>query len=219
MRSLILCQACKRHIRSNEQHCPFCGAEAAAPEAADGERRARGRAGGRAALFLAGTVVAGASAACEDDSDNESNLVPVYGSPIDDDDGDDDTASDAGRADGGKDAGPPLPVPVYGIPIDRDAGSSPVRDASIGDAATNPRDADLAVPVYGVPIDPRDSGAAACEAGALAKPARPLVDGGASDAGSACAAPEDAGRDSGRPLIAPVYGIPVDPGVGPRPKR
>ena len=217
MNALILCQACKRHIRSAEKHCPFCGAEAVLPATAGSDRRPRGRAGGRAALFLAGAVTAGASAACEDST----NSVAVYGAPIDDGTEDDDdpsdagAASDAGRA--GKDTGTPLPVPVYGIPIDRDAGSSTPADASVRDAAIDP-DAELGVPVYGIPIDPRDSGALACEAGVVADPARvPSPDGGRGDGGSTCASPQDAGVDSGRPMVAPVYGIPIDP--GPRSKR
>ena len=200
MSALTLCTSCKRHIRVTEPSCPFCGAQAAARELAP-QRRPRGRQGGRAALFLAGAV--GASACME-------RAVPVYGVPVDDDDQvEDDDAEEEATGDAAaprKDAGePPLATPVYGIPIDR-------RDAAVRDAsATEPdaqagRDAALGTPVYGIPIDPRDSGAPLCDGGSSEDLARRPAPEAGVDGGNACAPAVDAGR----PLVAPVYGIPVD---------
>jgi hypothetical protein len=54
------CSACRRHVRVDASACPFCGAPA---EAAQARSMPRGRLT-RAAVFAAGTALAGAAAGC-----------------------------------------------------------------------------------------------------------------------------------------------------------
>lgn len=199
MRPLVLCQSCKRHVKRSETTCPFCSAIAgaallgvAAPvEPGLRTATARGRPGGRAALFLAGAALA---------SGCEGTATPVYGVAIDPEDRDEmgtpvyGVAVDAGRFDAGRDAGHPLATPAYGISIDpgrRDASIATPADAGPPCAQVG----NLPVPVYGVGIDvpPRDL----CrDAGA----------GGGLDAGKD--AGPDAGKDAGF-LPTPPYGISI----------
>src|SRR5687767_14301590 len=131
MRPLVLCQACKRHVKSSDAQCPFCGE---ALLSADGATRvdapsrqpaARGRGvpGGRAALFLAGSVL---GSGCADEV-----AVPVYGVAID---GGLDDAGDAGAAqDGGRDA-EAMGSPVYGVAIDSGLMPVPPYGVAVPDA-------------------------------------------------------------------------------------
>jgi hypothetical protein len=208
MSTLILCQACKRHVRRTESTCPFCAVQLSFDTPLQGEKRARGRPGGRAALFLAGAVTASATAGCT------TSGVPVYGAPPDEDDSNDEQEGDGGTARDAaseRDDGGSTVVPVYGTPIDTDA-ANPARDAGTRDAsrtdATIVDDAALGTPVYGIPIDPRDSGAPACD-----------VDGG-SDGGARLPAPSDGGGDAAAScapaadaeiqMPVPPYGVAID---------
>lgn len=184
MRTLVLCQSCKRHVKASEAQCPFCSA--AVVVRSQGVAVARGRTGGRAALFLAGTVLAaGCGEEPESDAGRDSGTAVDGG------------ARDASvpRRDGGRDAGILVAQP-YGIAIDRGG-----RDASV----VTPRDAgpdcpqvgNLPVPVYGIGIDFGSSEACTDDADAGA-------DAGA-DGGS------DAGTDAGRQMMpVPPYGIAID---------
>jgi hypothetical protein len=180
MKDLVVCAACKRHVKPSEVACPFCGSGlSVAPAVATPARG--GVAGGRAALFLAGgALVPGC--------DLGASAVPVYGIPVDGgnltDGGPprDAAAQDSGIniapvygvaidagvfpippygvaiPDAGSDASCPrvdrLPVPVYGVAIDAGA-PDPCSDAGPPpDAATDVDSGLIGVPVYGVPVDP-----------------------------------------------------------------
>jgi hypothetical protein len=139
MRPLVLCQACRRHVKVSETSCPFC--DAAVIVERQGTQRARGLPGGRAALFLAGTALA--ATGCADDEPDEEQHV-----------GRRDAATQHSSKDAGRDGGMLVAQP-YGIAIDP-------RDASIvtpPDAGPScPQVGNLPVPVYGIGIDvpPRD---------------------------------------------------------------
>jgi hypothetical protein len=199
MRALVLCNACKRHVKRSEAHCPFCSAAVVLPRSPS-SGVARGLPGGRAALFLTGAL---AASACADE------LEPEVG------DDENMSTSDGGKLPGPKDAGVIgdaqaatdagrdsgiLVGPVYGVPIPVDASVQTPKDAG----PSCPQVGNLPVPVYGVSIDPRpvdvcrDAGAdAGKDAGA--------------DAG------KDAGKDSGfiavppYGIAVPVYGVAIDP--------
>ena len=183
MRSLVLCQACKRHVKVSEALCPFCSAAVLAPRA-QATVRARGLPGGRAALFLAGTALAqgGAEEPEPDVLDNHNGAGAAD--------------AGAGARDGGKDSNELMGTPVYGVPIDqRDAGFAvppygiaiPIpEDAGVLDAgASCPQVGRLPAPVYGIAIDSGTRSDVCTDAG------------------------RDAGKDSG-PLAVPVYGIAID---------
>ena len=156
MSRFVLCVHCERHVRHEEQSCPFCLASLPKPRAAS---MLFGPVLTRAALLVAGA--AGVSAAgCAEDPDAETETgsedelerhddtlneqeqmaQPAYGVPI----------GDAGLlqpaygvpVDPDPNGCSPLPQPAYGVPID--AGVSPIK-----------RDAGrpLPQPAYGVPID------------------------------------------------------------------
>lgn len=192
MRPLVLCQACKRHVKGSDVQCPFCStavvdsltgglARSHAPSSR-AAARGRGLPGGRAALFLAGSVLAqGCAEEFEPDAPDGQN------------DGGD--AGDGAVAkDGGQDAGlmaspvygvaidsGVMGIPPYGIAIPPDAGAA---DSAVSDASC-PRFGNLPVPVYGIPVDSGTRKDMCTDAGA------------------------DAGKDAG--LIAvPPYGIPFD---------
>lgn len=201
MRALSLCQTCKRHIRVSEPACPFCGAaHTPAPEPAG--VTPRGRAGGRAALFLAG---AASATGCVDEQP-----VPVYGVPIDPD-------ASPHVPDGGatRDAQEEMAVPVYGVavygvPIDRDGGT----DANVCGAQQEP----MAAPVYGVPVDAgaaRDAGACPSDAGVKDAGFIPLPPYGIPIDLPRDAATPDAARDA-EILVMPVYGLALE--VEPEPE-
>jgi hypothetical protein len=145
--------------------------------------RARGVAGSRAALFLAGTVLV---PGCVEEPEPDGL----------DDQNDDAGFADAGAAghDGGKDANDIQIVPVYGVAIDASfvvppygIAIPPVRDAGVPEGGC-PQVGNLPLPVYGVAVD---SG--------------PRSDACKDDAG------QDAGKDAGFfPL--PPYGIGIDGG-------
>lgn len=201
MRPLVLCNACKRHVKRTEARCPFCSA-ALVLASSQRSGKPRGLPGGRAALFLTGTALAAAGCADEPEPDalDDENM----------------SASDAATQNGPKDAGlmtdaraatdagrdTGLVAQPYGIPIPWDASIQPPKDAG----PSCPQLGNLPVPVYGIGIDPRpvdvcrDAGADAGDA--------------ATDAGKDAGV--DAGKDSG--LIAtpygiavPTYGIAIDP--------
>lgn len=212
MRALVLCTACKRHVKRSETQCPFCRA-AVTPERSQGATLARGLPGGRAALFLTGAL---AAAGCADEPepdalDNGQTSGQDSGTPRGPNDAG--LLVDAATRDAGRDAGliaQPygISVPVYGVAID--ASTIPPKDGG----ASCPQVGNLPAPVYGIGIDVppidtcRDAGA---DAGKDAGAADAGKDAGAADAGA------DAGKDSG--LIAvppygiaiPAYGIAIDP--------
>lgn len=74
MSSLLPCPACRRHIRSHEPRCCFCGAERA-PHAEPVRQITLPRDVKRATLFALGLTLAGQ--ACADE-----NAVAVYGAPF-----------------------------------------------------------------------------------------------------------------------------------------
>lgn len=73
MSSLVPCLACRRHIRSHEPRCCFCGVERT-PLAAP-QQRALPKDVKRATLFALGLTLAGQACA-------EENVVAVYGAPV-----------------------------------------------------------------------------------------------------------------------------------------
>lgn len=106
---LVSCSGCERHVRADDEACPFCGAAVEAPPEPTG-RRPVGRLG-RAAMFAFGASLA--LAGCADDRDPP---APAYGTP----------PMDAGPTD---DAGGPAPaygaVPADAGPMSDDAGGGP----------------------------------------------------------------------------------------------
>jgi hypothetical protein len=56
MNAMILCNACRRHVRSSEPRCPFCNAEPSATNTAEPVSRVRGLS--RAALYAVGAAIA-----------------------------------------------------------------------------------------------------------------------------------------------------------------
>jgi hypothetical protein len=194
MRSLILCQACNRHVKASETQCPFCSAAVVLPRAPVAVR-ARGLPGGRAALFLAGTSLA---PGCVEEPEPDEMVIPVYGAAIDPQR--DAGAADAGAGDAGKDAGVGI-SPAYGIAVDGGfvvppygIAIPPLRDAGVAETGC-PQLGNLPAPVYGVAVDSGPPSDACKDAGQDA----------GKDAG------QDAGKDSG-PMAVPVYGIAIDTG-------
>jgi hypothetical protein len=199
MRSLVLCQSCKRHVKASETLCPFCSAAVVsrlARERTQGGAVGRGLPGGRAALFLAGTALA---AGCADEPEPD---ALDEGRNAGSDAGTQHARNDAGiAADAGRDPGRDAAILVaqpYGISIDqwRDASIVTPRDAG----PSCPQVGNLPVPVYGIAVD---SG----------PPNDPCKDAGpdaASDAGRD--AGNDAGKDAGQVISLPPYGIPIDAG-------
>jgi hypothetical protein len=195
MRPLILCQSCKRHVKASEAQCPFCSA-AVVLERAQG-LSARGRPGGRAALFLAGTAL---TAGCADEPEPDAMGDP---SRAGSDAGTQRGPSDAGAVvDAGRDAGMLIAQP-YGIPPDRWRDASIVTPQDAG--PTCPQVGNLPTPVYGVAVDSGSTADLCRDAGADAG-----KDAGA-DAGKD--AGTDAGKDGGL-IVAPAYGIAIDSGGG-----
>src|SRR5687767_1105379 len=146
MRPLVLCQACKRHVKSSDAQCPFCGTgrlSAAVATRVDAPERSpaprgRGVPGGRAALFLAGSVL---GAGCADEV-----AVPVYGVAID---GGLDDVEDAGaKQDGGRDA-EAMGSPVYGVAIDSGLMATPPYGVAVPDAGVDAAVTDASCPRFG----------------------------------------------------------------------
>ncbi len=99
---LVACEGCARHVRTDEELCPFCGAGVIAPTQA--LRPLPGRLG-RAAMFVAGAAVVAATAtAC--------GGTPLYGAP----------PEDAGMVDAGPGAAPAYGAPPADAGPDDDAG-------------------------------------------------------------------------------------------------
>ncbi|MBL8683968.1 MAG: hypothetical protein JNK05_32650 [Myxococcales bacterium] len=63
MKTLIPCSACGRHVRANEEACPFCGATVSASASNQPSPAAKSRLG-RAALFAFGATIAATTASC-----------------------------------------------------------------------------------------------------------------------------------------------------------
>lgn len=195
MKSLTLCQACKRHVKLSETECPFCSAAVQAPRAPKSALRPRGLPGGRAALFLAGTALA-PGCADEPEPEVDSGFIPVppYGIAIP-------------PTDAGKDAGVGNIVPVYGAAV-------PVYGVAIYDSGFIP------VPPYGIAIPPEDAGPADAgpkDAGCPQVGNLPVpVYGIPVDSGTRmdqCTDKQDAGKDAGVAIIGfPPYGIPPEGG-------
>jgi hypothetical protein len=206
MRPLVLCNACKRHVKISETQCPFCSAAVAVPRRSSAQSP-RGLPGGRAALFLTGAALAAAGCADEhepDGLDDDTDLVSDASTQHAPKDAGI-AATDAGR-DAGRDAG--LIAQPYGISIPLDASIRPPKDAG----PSCPQVGNLPAPVYGISIDapPIDQCSdAGQDAGQDAG-----KDAGA-DAGKDAGA--DAGKDSGfiavppYGIAVPVYGVAIDP--------
>jgi hypothetical protein len=128
MARLEPCPGCQRHVRVDEESCPFCAARLGTSLSSLPARTMPSRRLGRAALFAFGvSAAATAAVGCSDEPDP-----------------DEEEGSDAGARDGGVDAS-----------VRRDAGA--VGDASLPLDASAPRDASLprqdanVAPVYGAP--------------------------------------------------------------------
>lgn len=172
MPKLELCEGCKRHVREEENQCPFCGATMVRSRRA---APARSRALTRAALLVAGAATgASALAACgedeqepveegqdpaedagaESDAGNPDDMVqPAYGVPIEDPDDLPQPAYGV-PVDPPPEDGDPISVPAYGVPID------PNQDAGVPDPETDAgtdageEEEPLPQPAYGIPVDP-----------------------------------------------------------------
>lgn len=111
---LVPCLGCKRHVRIEEEACPFCGGSLPRESSGSSAPFSSTNAGrlSRAALFALGTstVAVASLAGCDDDKkDDGSQVVAVYGGP----------PVEAG-ADGGTDSG--ANQAVYGGPAPLDGG-------------------------------------------------------------------------------------------------
>jgi hypothetical protein len=110
--AMVPCSGCTRHVRVNDNACPFCGTVVSATEARivpDAPRRIT-----RAAAFLFGAAVA--VTACGDD---EHVGVPVYGAPAVGGGGqgaDGGQGGEAGQGGNGGDAGMGGMGALYGAP-------------------------------------------------------------------------------------------------------
>lgn len=127
MSRLEVCPGCKRHVRVEEESCPFCAVRLGSSLASLPARVMPKSRLGRAALFTFGVSAAAVvSAGCSDEPD-----------------ADDEGGADAGRGDGGaqNDAGQGQDSAVYGGPP-TDAGFPTDGSASF--------DGNIA-PVYGLP--------------------------------------------------------------------
>jgi hypothetical protein len=195
MRALVLCQSCKRHVKASETLCPFCSATVVL-ERGQGAVVARGRPGGRAALFLAGTALA---AGCADEPepdalDEERNAGSDAGTQH--------ARNDAGSVvDAGRDAAILVTQP-YGISFDQWRDASVVTPPDAGPSC--PQVGNLPVPVYGIAVDSGPSNDLCKDAGQDAGPDAGRDAGG--DAGN------DAGKDAGQVISTLPYGIPIDAG-------
>lgn len=149
MASLVVCTACRRHVRSREPKCPFCGAERK-PTAGVSREGLLARDATRATLIALGLTLAGQACGGDAESNEDRDqvgIVPPYGLiPIPDGDG------GSGGGGGGRDSegegGSELTVPPYGaMPHPTpdqggsggadapDSGTPP--DAGEGDASTD----------------------------------------------------------------------------------
>jgi hypothetical protein len=139
--ALVSCPSCSRHVRSNEDDCPFC--QSALPKMATVNR---GGVGSRAAMLLGASAVMIAcgsevknppgSSGGTSSSSGEPIYAPVYGAPA--------PREDAGTSSGGADAGEDgsVSVALYGAPIPVDAGAS----SSSGSSSSTGG----AIPAYGI---------------------------------------------------------------------
>lgn len=92
---LVCCSGCARHVRRDEDACPFCGSAVESSEAACAPKPARSRLG-RVAAMAAGAGMVLSLSGC-----------PVYGAPPEDFDSSVPPRVDGGRDAGGMDAGEP----------------------------------------------------------------------------------------------------------------
>lgn len=142
MSALVPCTACRRHIRSHEARCCFCGAERTAAPA---RQVALPRGVKRATLFALSVTLAGQACAGEND-------VPIYGAPVPpgvggtgggggSSAGGSGAGGNAGSVNTGGNAGTSIgnPVPVYGAPVAPEGGSTGLPDPVV-DAGTDAGD-------------------------------------------------------------------------------
>src|SRR6187402_496352 len=82
MASLVVCTACRRHVRSRESKCPFCGAERK-PTGGGAREGLMAREATRATLIALGLTLAGQAcggdAETNDDDRDQVGIVPPYG--------------------------------------------------------------------------------------------------------------------------------------------
>jgi hypothetical protein len=121
MMRLSLCASCERHVRSEDDRCPFCGSEARAPARRPGPVLPRSQLT-RAAIFLGATALAAAPACgggeepdtVEEEEGGSGGEVAMYGAPPPDDGGEQggepptDPDDDYGSME-----------PMYGVPPER----------------------------------------------------------------------------------------------------
>ncbi len=77
MPSLVVCEACSRHIRRNEAACPFCGEAVSSQVARSPERALPATRLGRAALFAFAAASVGALGCSGKSDDTGSKTQPV----------------------------------------------------------------------------------------------------------------------------------------------
>lgn len=149
MSRLVLCRACKRHVRRSEPTCPFC---AAAIEAAPVARVSLGPAVTRAALLVSSAAAVGAGiSGCADDDRNTQLAIDSERTAQ--------TADDEAAAE--TEPAARMLAPAYGVAIDDDGRPVPGRPRPIDAGAT-------------VPTTPSD--AARADAGAADAAANPDFD-------------------------------------------
>ena len=139
MTQLAPCPHCKRHLRITESVCPFCESSVAGKLTPKQSRPLHTRGLSRAGILALGASLAAAGAleGCVDELEPEpkddGRVVPVYGAPVQTDDGG------------------PIAVPLYGAPIQPDAGKP---DAGQADAGRLVPVYGAPIPLYGAPIQP-----------------------------------------------------------------
>lgn len=137
--SLALCTSCRRHVRVDEPHCPFCGGSIGQPVL-----RAVSRARRAAILFGSAAVIAGCG------STDDTSVVAMYGMPIEDS-----ATLDTGST---KDSAQSDTSAIDTAVGDTAVGDTAVADTAKADAAdaaaadTAETDTGGAVPPYGAPF-------------------------------------------------------------------
>ena len=129
------CPGCQRHVRSDEQQCPFCGVAVAAHMATQRPRTMPRARLSRAALFAFGIGAVG---------------TPLLACNGDDDDNNAD-GGQAGDGDQDHDAGGGGIQPVYGVPPgDGDgSGDGELLDAGMVGGDGDGFDGGWGIPIYG----------------------------------------------------------------------
>ena len=169
MTRLRSCEGCARHVRLDEQTCPFCQRSLSAAPAPAPLKLPTGLS--RAQRLAIAAAIAG-GAACADTTEGGGTPVPIYGAPLPaagtvgqaGSSGKAGSAAAGSAATGAAASGGQVAVPVYGAPLagnpsqvkdaGQDAGDDE-QDAGPSDAGPRKDAGQMAVPLYGaapVPI-------------------------------------------------------------------